>query len=46
MIHGTFLGIEHLKASNNGEGGLIVNIASMAGNETYSKTTLKLRSSN
>eukprot|EP00112_Aurelia_sp_Birch-Aquarium-sp1_P005767 Seg1653.11 transcript_id=Seg1653.11/GoldUCD/mRNA.D3Y31 product="15-hydroxyprostaglandin dehydrogenase" protein_id=Seg1653.11/GoldUCD/D3Y31 len=31
VIHGTFLGVKHMKASNNGEGGLIVNMGSLSG---------------
>ena len=31
MIHGTFLGIKHMKAANKGEGGLIINVGSMSG---------------
>jgi len=31
VIHGTFLGIKHMKAANKGEGGCIINVGSLAG---------------
>ncbi|XP_065060976.1 15-hydroxyprostaglandin dehydrogenase [NAD(+)]-like [Rhopilema esculentum] len=31
VIHGTFLGIKHMKAANKGAGGVIVNVGSLSG---------------
>ena len=35
VIHGTFLGIKHMGTTNGGNGGLIINISSLAGSHFY-----------